>query len=465
MCGIVGIIGHPEASKLTYLALHALQHRGQEAAGIVSCPGGTKTFAKRVGRGLVADIFGAEALSKLPGSSAIGHVRYSTAGDSVLQNAQPYLVHTARGQLALAHNGNLVNADQLRTELESQGSIFATDSDTEVIIHLLARARAPRLQDRLREAAAQLQGAYSLTLLTEDCLVGVRDPSGYRPLIIGRVGDSYTLISETSALALIEGEFVREVEPGEIVTITPNGIRSEKLVHQPDAVQRSCIFELIYFARPDSQIFGRSVYNSRFAMGRQLAKESPVEADIVVPVPDSGVVSALGYAEEAGLPFRYGLLRSHYVGRTFIEPEQSIRHFGVKLKLSAVSAVLENKRVVVLDDSIVRGTTSRKIVKMIREAGAREVHVRISSPPNQYPCFYGINTPTRKELIAAEHDLEAIQNYITADSLAFISTNGLHQAIGDRFDAERAFCNACFTGEYSTGTDIIHSRLPVIQNA
>lgn len=462
MCGVVGIWGHAEAAKLTYLGLHALQHRGQETAGIVSS-GPDRPFERHVGRGLVADVFHADALSRLMGPNAIGHVRYSTAGGVHMNNAQPFRVHTRRGELALAHNGNLVNDQEVREDLENRGSIFTTGSDTEVLIHLLARSRAPRIVDRLREAAAQVQGAYSLVLLSEEGLVGIRDPSGFRPLWLGKVGDAHVLVSETSALALIEGEPIREVEPGEIVIINDDGVRSERLVHDPDAPQRSCVFELVYFARPDSVVFGKSVYEARVAMGQQLAHESPADADIVVPVPDSGVAAALGFAEASGLPFRHGLIRSHYVGRTFIEPEQSIRHFGVKLKLSAVRAVLEGKRVVVVDDSVVRGTTSRKIVKMIREAGAKEVHVRISSPPSRFPCYYGINTPTRKELIASSQSVESIRDYITADSLAYISEGGLHQAVGDTSsEGNQSFCDACFTGNYTSGVEIIKSRLPIL---
>ena len=458
MCGVVGIWAHPEAAKLTYLGLHALQHRGQETAGMVTSSVGA-AFERHVGRGLVADVFSAEALQRLQAPNAIGHVRYSTTGLNVMSNAQPFRVKTGRGELALAHNGNLVNELQVRTDLENRGSIFTTGSDTEVLIHLLAHSRAPRLQDRLREAVAQVEGAYSLVLLTEKALVGVRDPSGFRPLWLGRVAGAYVLVSETSALALIGGEPIREVEPGEIVLINDEGVHSERLVHDPEAPKRACVFELVYFSRPDSEVFGQSVYEARVAMGRQLATESPATADLVIPVPDSGVAAALGFADASNLPFRHGLIRSHYVGRTFIEPEQSIRNFGVKLKLSAVRAVLEGKRVVVVDDSIVRGTTSRKIVKILRDAGAREVHVRISSPPNRYPCFYGINTPTRQELIAAQHSVDDIRDFILADSLAYISENGLHQAVGDTVDGTRQFCNACFTGQYSSGSETIIQRI------
>lgn len=461
MCGVVGIWGHEEAAKLTYLGLHALQHRGQETAGIVAGDAG-KPFHRHLGRGLVADVFPADVLERLPGKNAIGHVRYSTAGGAGSFNAQPFRVKTSRGELALAHNGNLVNEQQVRTDLENRGSIFTTASDTEIFIHLLAHSRARRLQDRLREAAAQVEGAYSLVLLTADALVGVRDPSGFRPLWLGKIGDAHVLVSETSALSLLEGEPIREIDPGEIVIIDNDGVRSERLVHDPDAPRRSCIFELVYFARPDSVVFGQSVYDARFAMGQKLAEEAPAEADLVIPVPDSGVAAALGYADASGLPFRHGLIRSHYVGRTFIEPEQSIRHFGVKLKLSAVRSVLEGKRVIVIDDSLVRGTTSRKIVKMLRDAGAAEVHVRISSPPNRFPCYYGIDTPSREELIASHQSTESIRQHITADSLAYISEEGLHEAVGDD-PTNQAYCDACFTGHYSVGQEAISSRLPVVR--
>jgi amidophosphoribosyltransferase len=463
MCGIFGIHDHAEAAKLTYLGLHALQHRGQESAGIVaSAPGGAR-FQRHMGVGLVADVFGEATLANtLQGPHAIGHVRYSTAGGSGLSNAQPFSVETLRGPLALAHNGNLVNAMDVRAELERQGAIFQSRSDTEVLVHLLARARAPRIEDRVREALAQVEGAYTLLLMHKDGLIAVRDPSGFRPLVLGMLGDSPVLASETCALELIEARFVRELEPGELLSISSRGMHSERLLHEPSALPRSCVFELVYFARPDSRIFDRSVYDARVRMGRQLAAEAPVEADLVIPVPDSGVPAALGFSEASGLPFRHGLLRSHYVGRTFIEPEQSIRNFGVKLKLSPVRAVLEGKRVVVVDDSLVRGTTSRKIVKMLRAAGAREVHVRVSSPPTRFPCFYGIDTPTRDELIAATHSVPEIAEFITADSLAYLSEAGLHQAVGDDAGEGRRLCNACFTGTYSSGAASIASRLPVV---
>lgn len=458
MCGVFGIWEHPEAAKLTYLGLHALQHRGQESAGIVAASADTKTrFDRHIGLGLVADIFSEPVLNQLSGRRSIGHVRYSTAGGSGIQNAQPFTVEAQRGPLAIGHNGNLVNYEELRSDLERQGAIFTTRSDTEILLHLLARARAPRIEDRVRDALAQVEGAYTLVLMHQDGIIGLRDPSGYRPLVLGKLGDSYVLASETCALDLIEATFVREIEPGEMVSITAKGLHSERLVHEPDAQRRACVFELVYFARPNSQIFDRSVHESRFALGQVLAKEAPAEADLVIPVPDSGVPAALGYADLSGLPFRYGLIRSHYVGRTFIEPEQAIRHFGVKLKLSAVRSVLEGKRVVVVDDSIVRGTTSRKIVAMLRSAGAAEVHLRISSPPTAFPCFYGIDTPTREELIAARLDLKGTCDFIGADSLAYVSVAGLHQAVKDT--NPKGFCDACFTGEYDSGVDTIRKKM------
>ncbi|MBK8014251.1 MAG: amidophosphoribosyltransferase [Deltaproteobacteria bacterium] len=470
VCGVFGVWGHSEAAKLTYLGLHGLQHRGQESAGIVAMDESGRS-ARHLGEGLVADVFSPAEMSRLVGGQAIGHVRYSTTGGSGLQNAQPLTVETLRGSLSLAHNGNLVNAHTIRADLEHQGSIFQAHTDTEVLVHLLARSRAPRMEDRLREALAQVQGAYTLILMHSGGLVGVRDPSGFRPLVLGRLGDAYVLASETSALALIEATFVREIEAGEIISIGAHGLTSERLVHEPDAVARACVFELVYFARPDSQIFERSVYESRYEMGRQLAREATPDADIVIPVPDSGLAAALGFSEESGLPFRHGLIRSHYVGRTFIEPEQSIRHFGVRLKLSAVRAVLENRRIVVIDDSVVRGTTSRKIVGLLRSAGAREVHMRISSPPTRFPCFYGIDTPTTRELIASSNSVDEIRDFITADSLAYLSTKGLHHSVGDgdvgcsgtANPDQTRFCDACFTGAYSSGADTIRQRLEVLQ--
>jgi len=442
MCGIFGIYGHQEASNLTYLGLHALQHRGQEAAGIVAS-NGDDVRAYR-GMGLVADVFHEQTLNKLTGHAAIGHVRYATAGGNDVKNAQPLMVEYSAGKLSLAHNGNLVNAEALRDELEDGGAIFQTDSDTETIIHFIARSRQATLEARLVEALARVQGAYSLLLLTDEKLVAVRDPSGFRPLVLGRLKEAYVLASETTALDLIDAEYIREVEPGELLVIDENGLKSSFPL--PKKRLGRCVFEQVYFARPDSMLFGESVYEVRKKLGVQLAREAPAEADLVIAVPDSGVSAAIGYAQQSGIPYDIGLIRSHYVGRTFIEPQQSIRHFGVKLKLSAVRSALRGKRVVVVDDSIVRGTTSRKIVKMLFAAGATQVHLRISSPPTRWPCFYGIDTPSRQELIASSHSVEEISRYVTADSLGYLSLEGLGEAVGDA--AFNTFCNACFTGNY-----------------
>ena len=441
-CGIFGIYNHPEAANLTYLGLYALQHRGQEACGIVSSDG-TQLHAHK-SMGLVADVFGnQEVIRRLLGRSAIGHVRYSTTGSSVLKNTQPIMVEYSRGGLAIAHNGNLVNAQLIRDELEAYGSIFQTSMDTEIIVHLLATSKSASLLDRLTDALQRVKGAYSLLLLTESRMIAVRDPHGFRPLCLGQLGDAWVVASESCALDLIEAKLVRELEPGEIVVVDKEGITS----HFPlkKVTPTPCIFEHIYFARPDSLIFGQNVYMVRKELGRQLAREHGVEADVIIPVPDSGVPASIGYAEAAGIPFELGLIRNHYVGRTFIEPQQSIRHFGVKIKLNPVREVLEGKRVVVVDDSIVRGTTSRKIVKMVRNAGAKEVHMRISSPPTSYPCYYGIDTPNRKELISASHTVEEIRRYITADSLGYLSRQGLMNAVGA---AETGYCRACFDGAY-----------------
>ncbi len=444
MCGVFGIWGHEEAANLTYLGLHALQHRGQESAGIVSSHAG-RLHAHR-GMGLVADVFNEDALSVLPGNAAIGHVRYSTAGGSHLRNAQPLQVSYRGGQLAVAHNGNLVNAQAMKDELETSGAIFQSDADTETLIHLIARSKAPSFRLRVLEALRGVEGAYSLLFLTENGMMAARDPQGFRPLVLGKLKSGWVLASETSALDLIEAEFIREIEPGEVLTIDSNGVHSEK----PFAPQRlgRCVFEHVYFARPDSMIFGKSVYESRKQLGMQLAREQPAEADLVIAVPDSGVPAAIGFAQQSGIPYDVGLIRSHYVGRTFIEPQQSIRHFGVKLKLSAVRQVLKGKRVVVVDDSVVRGTTSRKIVKMLKAAGATEVHLRISSPPTRWPCYYGIDTPSRKELIASSHSVDEIARYVTADSLGYLTLQGLGAAVGD--EKSETYCNACFSGEYLT---------------
>lgn len=450
MCGVFGIHGHDEASNIAYLGMHALQHRGQESAGLVAALDGK--LRRHVAMALVSDAFDRDNLAKLPGRTAIGHVRYSTAGSSELRNAQPFMFDYAGGQVAIAHNGNLVNATELRAELEAQGSIFQTSSDTEVIVHLMAKSKEPDVLGRLTSALKRVRGAYSLVLLTQDeRMIGVRDPSGFRPLVIGRLKDAFVLSSETCSFDLIEAEFIREVEPGEIVVIEKNGMTSHKLgFDQGSTSPTFCVFEHVYFARPDSLVNGKSVYRAREKMGMQLAQEHPVDADVVIAVPDSGVAAAIGYSRQSGIPFEMGLIRSHYVGRTFIEPQDSIRHFGVRLKLSPVRSIVDGKRVVVVDDSLVRGTTSRKIVKMLRGAGAREVHMRISAPPTTHPCFYGIDTPTRSELVAASHTVEEIGRYVTSDTLAYLSHQGMMNAVAspDSGTSGKGYCSACFTGQY-----------------
>jgi len=440
-CGVFGVFNHPEASNLAYLGLYALQHRGQESAGIVSSDGHMLHAHKDMG--LVADIFTEDVLRSLPGSSAIGHVRYSTAGASKIENSQPFVVSGGLGNIAIAHNGNLTNAMEIRSELESYGSIFQSTMDTEVIVHLMAISREKTRLYRLIDALARVQGAYSLLLVTEDAMIAVRDPYGFRPLALGKIGSGTVVASESCAFDLIDATFEREIEPGEIVYIDQEGVTSYK----PFApVKKSpCVFEYIYFARPDSRIFGRNVYEIRKELGRQLARENPREADIVIPVPDSGMPAAIGYAQEAGIPLELGLIRNHYVGRTFIEPKQTIRHFGVKIKLNSVREILRGKRVVVIDDSIVRATTGRKIIKMIRSSGAKEIHFFISSPPTRYPCFYGIDTPTKNELIANSHSLEEIKKYITCDTLGYLSMEGLRHVVGGE---ENPYCYACFDGRY-----------------
>ena len=445
MCGVVGVYGHPEAANLAYLGLYALQHRGQESAGIVATDGEKLRYVREMGH--VNDIFTANRLKDLPGHAAIGHVRYSTAGDSSKKNAQPIVVDYAGGAVAIGHNGNLVNAVELRERLEAEGSIFTTTADTECIVHLIARSRERTLPDRAADALRQVRGAYSLVFLTENSLVAVRDPMGFRPLVLGKSKNAWVVSSETCAFELLEAEFVRDVEPGEMIIIDERGVRSHKpFGEQP---RHRCVFEWVYFARPDSTIDGTSVYRARERMGRRLAVEHPVPADVVIPVPDSGVAAAIGYARESGIPYDQGLMRSHYMGRTFIEPSQQIRHFGVKLKLSPVREVLSGKRVVVVDDSIVRGTTSRKIVEMIRGAGAREVHMRISSPPTQGPCHYGIDTPTREELIASSRTPDEIRQFVGADSLGYLSLEGLHESVNGAGEGPKeGFCNACFSNVY-----------------
>ncbi|UCE64102.1 MAG: amidophosphoribosyltransferase [Nitrospirota bacterium] len=441
-CAVFGIYGHREAANLTYLGLYALQHRGQEGAGIVSSDG--ERIHQQKGMGLVADIFSRKVLKGLPGSKAIGHNRYSTAGDSDLKNVQPLTVNFAFGNLALAHNGNLINASVLRSELEAYGAIFQSDSDSEVIVHLVAHSKGDTLLSRVIDALNLVRGAFSVLVLTDKQLIAARDPYGLRPLCLGRLKGSWVVASETCAFDLIGAEFVREVAPGEMVVVDDTGVQSYFPFFERNPAQ--CIFEYVYFSRPDSKIFGgNSVYPIRKALGRHLAKECPADADLVIPVPDSGVPAALGYAEGMGIPYEMGLTRNHYVGRTFIEPQQAIRHFGVKLKLNTVPEILEGKRVVVVDDSLVRGTTSRKIVKMIRQAGAKKIHMRISSPPVIAPCFYGIDTPTQKELIGFKQSIEEIRKYVTADSLAYLSLKGMLEMAPGQADH---YCNACFTEQY-----------------
>jgi len=440
-CGIFGIFGHPEAANMAYLGLYALQHRGQESAGIAASDGEQVRVSRAMG--YVADTFDSETLAHLPGSLAIGHVRYSTAGESKLSNAQPILIDCTHGQIAVCHNGNLVNARELRDDLVRQGSIFQSNSDTEVVLHLYARSKASSVEDAVVDSVSQVQGAFSLVILTRDRLIAVRDPHGFRPLALGRLGDAVVVCSETCAMDLIGATYVRDVEPGEVLVVSASGIRSIKPF--PPAPLAHCIFEHVYFARPDSYVFGKSVNEVRTNLGRILAREHPVDADVVVPVPDSGVCAAMGYAEESHVPLRMGLIRNHYVGRTFIQPQAAIRHFGVKVKLNPVKSILDGQRVILVDDSIVRGTTSRKIVRMVRAAGAREVHVRISCPPTISPCFYGVDTPQRAELIAATHTLEEIRQYLEADSVAYMSLEGLLSAVGNERDS---YCSSCYTGRY-----------------
>lgn len=453
MCGIIGIYNHPEASKLAYLGLYALQHRGQESAGIVSSDG--ENLSAHNAMGLVADIFSEEILDRLKGSSAIGHVRYSTTGESVARNCQPFTINYSRGALSVAHNGNIVNAGKIRAEFEAHGAIFQSTMDTEVILHMLADSKKNSLVDRLQDVLPQIKGAYCLVFLTETRMIAVRDPFGFRPLVIGRKDNAYIVASETCALDLIEAEYVRAIEPGEIVLFEKGEMKSIR----PFSPQKRahCIFEYVYFSRPDSIVFDRNVYEIRKGFGRMLAKENPVSADMVVPVPDSGVPAAIGYSEESGIPYQMALVRNHYVGRTFIEPEQSIRHFGVKVKLNPVKQLMEGKSIVLIDDSIVRGTTSRKIVKMIRLAGAAKVHVRISSPPTSWPCFYGIDTPNRSELIASSQDNEKIRKFITADSLAYLSTPALYWF--EKQQPGEWYCDACFTGKYPEGAEEVHRSI------
>ncbi len=446
-CGIFAVYGHPEAANLVHLGLHALQHRGQESAGLASCDGKEIYCHKAMGH--VADIFTASVLNGLPGHMAIGHTRYSTAGDTAILNAQPFAVTCSKGRIAVAHNGNLTNAPELRSQLEQEGSIFQATSDTEVILHLVARSDQKTMSAALREALLMIDGAFSLVFLARDRVIVARDPHGFRPLAIGRMnlrtGPAYVFASETCAFDLIDAHYVGDVEPGEMVIAGPDGLLRE--FYTPPLNRAQCVFEHVYFSRPDSIVFGKSVQQSREKMGRLLATEKPVAADVVVPIPDSGVAAALGYAHESKIPFRHGLIRNHYVGRTFIEPSQAIRDFGVRLKLNPVRELLRDKSVVLVDDSLVRGTTSQKIVRMVRNAGAREVHLRISCPPTMSPCFYGVDTPTKRELIAANQSIEEIREFIGCDTLAYLSMEHLHEAVGD---TDERFCYACYTGRYPT---------------
>jgi amidophosphoribosyltransferase len=459
-CAVVAIYGHKEASKLAYLSLYAMQHRGHESAGIAVSHGNVVDCYKAMGQ--VADVFSQGRLEQLSGDLAIGHTRYSTAGDTPELNAQPFSVKCGKGQLAVAHNGNLTNAAQLRRQLEFTGAIFQSTSDTEVILHLVAHSRERTLAGALREALLQIEGAYSLVFLAEDRVIVARDPHGLRPLAMGQLEHGgrtcYVFASETCAFDLLGAVYLGEVEPGEMVVVGPEGMTRERFAPRRNLAH--CVFEHVYFSRPDSIVFGRPVQPSRESMGRLLAIEHPVDADVVVPVPDSGVTAAIGYAAQAEIPFRTGLIRNHYVGRTFIEPSQAIRDFGVKLKLNPVRSLIEGKRVILVDDSIVRGTTSRKIVRMVRQAGAREVHMRISCPPTISPCFYGVDTPTKNELIAANHTVEEIRKYLEADTLGYLSLSGLRAAMNDQERLD--FCYACYTGDYPTDLvsidELVNSR-------
>jgi len=457
-CGVVAIHGHADAARQAYLALYALQHRGQESAGIATADG--QFLANIKGMGLVSEIFTDDVLQKLPGDMAIGHTRYSTTGDSALLNAQPIRVESTKGLIAIAHNGNLVNLGTVRTKLERAGAYFQTTSDSEIIVQLIAHSHAGTLVDAIAESLSQVDGAFSIVMMTRDRIFAARDPRGFRPLSMGRIRnpggrDTIVFASETCAFDLLRAEYERDVLPGELVMVTEDGVTSRQ--YSTGVEQTSCIFEHVYFARPDSRIYGRWVQESRDQMGRQLARESHVPSDVIVPVPDSGVTAALGYAEESGVPFRLGLIRNHYVGRTFIEPEQRVRDFGVKLKLNPVRNLLEGKRVILIDDSIIRGTTSRKIVRMVRGAGAKEVHLRISCPPTISPCFYGVDTPLKRDLIAANKTIDEIREFIEADSLAYLSLDGLYKACGSE---GAGYCVACYTGNYPTQWVDVEDILP-----
>ncbi len=460
-CGVVAVHGHPDAARQVYLALYALQHRGQESAGIASADYTNLSNIK--GMGLVADIFSEDVLSKLPGEMAIGHTRYSTTGDSALLNAQPIRVDSTRGLIAIAHNGNLVNLGNLRAALERDGAYFQTTSDSEIIVQLIAHSKAGTLIEAIGDSLRQIDGAFSIVMMTRDRIFAARDPRGFRPLSMGRIvnpdgPDTVVFASETCAFDLLRAKYERDVRPGELIMVTRDGISSVQFAS--GVPQASCIFEHVYFSRPDSKIFGRWVQESREQMGRRLARESPVEGDLVVPVPDSGVTAALGYSAESGIPFNFGLIRNHYVGRTFIEPEQRVRDFGVKLKLNPVRNLLADKRIILIDDSIIRGTTSRKIVRMVRSAGAKEVHLRISGPPTISPCYYGVDTPNKSDLIAANYSIEEIRSFIEADSLAYLSLEGLKKACDG--GEGNTYCSACYTGVYPTQWVDVDEILPAV---
>ncbi len=442
-CGVFGIYGHPDAARLTYLGLYALQHRGQESCGIVSA--NESELRQERAMGHVADAFDQSTLDRLTGASAIGHVRYSTAGEVSIREAQPFLVTCQHGQIAVCHNGNLPFAREERRKLEREGAIFSATSDTEVILHRVARSKAASVREAIPEVLSNIEGAFSMLFLTPTELIAVRDPRGFRPLALGRVGEAWVVASETCAFDLIDGQYVRDVEPGEMIVIDRDGLRSSHPLEKQKASM--CLFEHVYFARPDSLIYGRSVNESRHRMGKRLALEQPADADLVVPVPDSGTVAAIGYSAQSEISFRFGLVRNHYVGRTFIEPRQSIRSFGVRIKLNPVRHLIEGKRVVLIDDSIVRGTTSKKIVRMVREAGAKEIHVRVSCPPTISPCYYGIDTPNKADLIAAQMSVEEIRKFIEADSLGYLSLEGMIEAIGINPDSS---CVACWNEQYPT---------------
>lgn len=440
-CGLFAILGCQDAARLTYLGLYALQHRGQESAGIISTDG-EQTFSHK-GMGLVGHIFKENILKTLAGHTACGHVRYSTTGRSHIENAQPFLVNFLSGKLAIAHNGNIVNAQKLRKDLESKGSIFQTTMDTEIIVHLMARSRKSSLVEKLGDSLKKLRGAYSLVFMTEKSIIAARDPHGVRPLCIGKIGEKYIITSETCALDLIEADYIRDVEPGEIIEITDQGLKSFR--YTPKIKHKYCVFEYIYFSRPDSNIFGENVYLTRKRLGKRMAVEAPVDADIVVPMPDSGIYAALGYSEESGIPFEVGVIRNHYVGRTFIHPAQSIRDFAVRVKLNPIASVIKGKRVILVDDSIVRGTTSKKRVKTLWKAGAKEIHMRISCPPIRHPCYYGIDFPSSEELIASDKTEDEIAKFLGVDSLAYLSLKGMLNAM---FQKNDQFCTACFSGDY-----------------